>query len=341
MRLLVPPLAMAVVMAAGVAMTGCSGGGNGDTTISAASTTSPPVASATSSSISPPAIARVALSDLEPVGNESPSVDPASVDGKNIGQAVYIGPCGNYDETIYEYRVPPRSAIFSTTVAVGDRSQADSEVQVEFFVDGGRAVVTTPRLGAPNDIVIDIAAAGVLSIRASAVKTESCGDSRGVVLTKAEFSSVQNSAAVKPLDGRSEYVVEAREVSSDCRSFYYHSDSGPMRLDGQVRHHTLSAGRDPGIGDDEPGPCVFEYDLGRSAKRIVAVAGVGDASDTAFTCRVELSVDGKPTQTLDLALGKTVPVDISVVNALRLRVVFTFLEVGYGECALGDFRIMR
>lgn len=265
----------------------------------------------------------------------------AAVDGVTVRQAIYIGPCGNDEETTYEYRIPANVSTLTATVAVGDRTITEADVQLEFFVDKARAAVTNPRLGTPVEVVLDVVGADILSIRGYAVKAGSCGESQGVVLTKAEFSSAKNPAAKKPADGPSDYVAETTEVSDDCRSFYFHTGTEWMRLNGQTYHHSLSAGRDGDIGDDESGPCTFEFNLGRSAKRLVAVAGVHDTSKSTFTCRAELSIDGTVAQTLDLSLGMTAPVDIPVPNALRLRVVFTFLGPGYGECVLGDFRILR
>ncbi|MFE6858263.1 hypothetical protein [Nocardia sp. NPDC057668] len=278
---------------------------------------------------------------MKPTSDRSPDIDAATVDGVTVGSAIYVGPCGNYDEAVYDYRVPAGSSTLSAKIAAGDRSATDTQVQVEFFLDKARAAVVTPRLGVPAEVILEVTGVNTLSVRSYSEKSDSCGESRGVVLTKAEFSTAQNPAAKKAADGPSEYVVENDPVSDECDSFYFHSDTDPMHLSGRTNYHSLSAGRDGDIGADESGPCTFEYDLGRSATKIVATAGVHDASRTTFTCRAELSIDGKPVQTNDLSLGNTVPVDIPVPNALRLRVVFTFLGPGYGECVLGDFRIMR
>lgn len=328
--------AAATIFAAG-ALAACSDNGN---TTSASTSTAKPATPSSSAAATTTSEARVALSDLKPTGNDVPDVKQAAIDGVTVGKAVYIGPCSNNDENSYNYRIPTRNATFTATVAMADRSASTEQVRVEFFLNDVRVAVVDPRLGKPGKVTLDVFDSTAMSIRTYPYDAESCGESKGVVLANAEFSTTKNPAATKRTEDASKYVVEVDSVSSRCDSFDLKSGHKPMALNGQVQYHALSAGRKDNLGDDA-GPCVFEYDLARSTKKLVAVAGVFDSSTPTFSCRIEISADGKPVFSKDLPLGTTEPVDVSVEGALRLKVEFTFLAKGYGECALGDFRLFQ
>ncbi|BEK89369.1 hypothetical protein GCM10010198_70620 [Nocardia seriolae] len=326
--------AAALVVAVGMTA-GCSGNQTsaGSTSTRAITTTTSPVPTT-------PAEVRVALADLKPAGDQIPDVKKAAVDGVTVGRAMYIGTCYANSDPIFNYRVPLKSSSFTATIAMGDRSAQDSQAHVEFFVNDIRAAVVDPRLGSPARVTLDVSDAATLSVRVYPYRTDECGESRGIVLASAEFSTLANPAAAKRTEDPSAYTVETETVSAKCDSFDLKSDHKPMPLNGQTSYHALSAGRKDNLGD-APGPCGFEYNLARSAKKLTAVAGVIDDSTSTFTCRIEISADGKSLFNKDLALGSTEPVDIPVDNVLRLRVEFTFLGKGYGQCALGDFRIFR
>lgn len=76
-----------------------------------------------------------------------------------------------------------------------------------------------------------------------------------------------------------------------------------------------------------------EYDLGRDFRRFLATAGIVDTAASDLRARLELSVDGAIVLTHDFVLGQTVPVDVDLTGALRIRLTVAYLS---GEGCRGN-----
>jgi hypothetical protein len=70
----------------------------------------------------------------------------------------------------------------------------------------------------------------------------------------------------------------------------------------------------------------WEYDLGRKYARFHAVVGLDDDSATETVVRYEVIGDGRVLYSQDVGFGMSLPVDVSVENVLRLRLVTTLLS---------------
>ena len=73
-----------------------------------------------------------------------------------------------------------------------------------------------------------------------------------------------------------------------------------------------------------------EYDLGRDFLRFVASVGVTDTTPADVRARVDITLDGVSVASADLGVGQALPIDLDVVDALRLR--FTVSRTAGTDC---------
>ncbi|TCC07451.1 NPCBM/NEW2 domain-containing protein [Kribbella soli] len=110
-----------------------------------------------------------------------------------------------------------------------------------------------------------------------------------------------------------------------------------MSINGKNHLHVVSMGRDGDTSDDAPGPCSREYNLGRKYRQMRGTVGVGDNSDSRFSCQVDIFVDGASRWSSgEVKLGKTKPLNVNVSAGLRVKIEMTFIGHGTGDCALGE-----
>ncbi|MFT4087939.1 MAG: NPCBM/NEW2 domain-containing protein [Gordonia sp. (in: high G+C Gram-positive bacteria)] len=280
----------------------------------------------------------VTLASLKPIEDRGPEDAAVEVDGKTYDPALHIGQCISGEDPKFTYTIPQGTNAFTTTVAMGDRSATDEESQAEFFVDGARAAAVSPTLGKPKKVQLDVSGARQLTVRSSAAKTGECGTDSGLVLLNAEFTTATPPGATKADGGPTEYVADMKQVADKCDTFYFHDSTGVDAIGGDTFYHSLIAGRDS-LVKDKQGTCSFEYNLGRSATRLIATAGVGDKSATSFSCTISIFADDRQLSSTPLTFGKTSPVNVPLDNALRLKIVYSWGGPGEGDCVLGDARI--
>jgi hypothetical protein len=187
--------------------------------------------------------------------------------------------------------------------------------------------------------------AGRLTSRTQAVGLTSTpvATTRTVPPTKARLTTTTTTAptttaAPAPVTA---FLADEDQTEVDCDTFYFHNDVGTMPINGKERLHVVSAGRDGDIGSGAAGPCTIDYTLSRSWTNLDALFGVSDKSNSTFTCSVEIFGDGTSKYRQEVGLGQEQPVHIDVAGVLRVRIQYTFLGPGYGECALAELRVTK
>ncbi|WP_433576194.1 DUF1707 domain-containing protein [Nocardia brasiliensis] len=153
--------------------------------------------------------------------------------------------------------------------------------------------------------------------------------------TKTASSSSATSTVVpasNPPMNSDRYVMDFEKLENNR---YLHFDTGTAKVSGTP--YIRSVMLDP-RGKELS---FVEYDLGRKYVRLQGVLGVrDDATPSDVVMKFRILADNVPVLDTTVALGATAPIDLGVVNALRLRLEVTNLKPGgdaYG--VFGDLRV--
>lgn len=134
-----------------------------------------------------------------------------------------------------------------------------------------------------------------------------------------------------------ELVVAAAPVIANLVDFSYiersRTDRGTTWGDGAIEAngelHDSSIWASSRSGNAAAGDIVnWDYNLGRDWEVLTATLGVGDSSDIETRARFRVILDGNVVDEFDVQFGETVPIEVNVSGALRLRIENLFLTGG-------------
>ncbi|MDN5859563.1 MAG: NPCBM/NEW2 domain-containing protein [Pseudonocardia sp.] len=133
----------------------------------------------------------------------------------------------------------------------------------------------------------------------------------------AKPTSVPTSA--KDRDGEAAGTTYIEDLEDTSTSDPY-DKRGTANINGTSHPH--SQGAKFCFGDEDRN---WEYNLGRQYARFRSTIGLDDKSATEAIVRYEIIGDGKTLYSQDVEFGTSQPVDVSVQNVLRLKLVTTLL----------------
>jgi serine/threonine protein kinase len=110
----------------------------------------------------------------------------------------------------------------------------------------------------------------------------------------------------------------------------------PVQISGTTYAHALSG--QPYCNSS----VTWEYDLGKSYRKLDGLVGLTDSSDSSATMRFEITADGRQVFATTAALGKPHRLSVDLTGVLRLQITTTSLTCGNlnSSIAMGDPRLL-
>lgn len=112
------------------------------------------------------------LTDLDMVGDESFSVGPQKINGRQYDEVVYVDYVGHYSPTSQSYNIDRKFATFQTKIGLGDQSESGVAVKYRILVDGVVKASASIEVGQTKDLSVPVSGAFRIQIDVSKSDTD-------------------------------------------------------------------------------------------------------------------------------------------------------------------------